>query len=223
MKKGFTLAEVLITLGIIGVIAALTLPSVVNDIKGKQYEAAMKKGYSVLAQALERMNEDQGFIANQENYPLDKFAPVYKKYLNVLKDCGQEDCEALGSDSETGKLDYHSEIYSTFNGGSIINYLFDEGQFMLADGMFVLIDNDGTRPITISIDVNGYQKGPNKWGHDLFSFQIMNDTGKLVPMGAENTKWSSSIYCSKDSTNGLNGVACAYKAFTDSNYFKNLP
>ena len=153
MKKGFTLAEVLIILGIIGVVAAFTLPSVINYIRGKQYEVAMKKGYSVLAQALEKMNEDQGVIANQENYPHDMFAPVYKKYLKVLKDCGLEDCEALGYDSEAGKLDYHSEVYSTFNGGSIINYLFDEGQFMLADGMFVLIDNDGTRPITISIDV----------------------------------------------------------------------
>lgn len=223
MKTAFTLAEVLITLGIIGIVAALTLPSVINNIRGKQYETAMKKGYSVLSQALVRMNDDQGVIANQANYGGDSFAPVFKKYLNLLNDCGQEDCEGLGKDDE-GAIDYHSDIYKTYNGGDILNYLFDEGQFMLSDGMFVMIDNDGSRPIIISIDVNGYNKKPNKWGHDLFTFQILNDTGKLVPMGAEGTYYNNkNVYCSKNSTNSFNGVACAYKAFTDPDYFKNLP
>lgn len=222
MKKAFTLAEVLITIGIIGVVAAMTMPSVINNIRAKQYESAMKKGYSVLSQALIRMNEEEGFIANQQNYPLDSFAPVYKKYFNLLNDCGQENCEALGKD-DAGKFDYHSEVYKTYNGGSIINYLFDEGQFMLSDGMFVMIDNDGTRPIIISIDVNGYKKGPNKWGHDLFTFQILNDSGKLVPMGAEGTYFMNEAYCSKTSTNSFNGLTCANKAFTDPDYFKNLP
>ena len=158
MRMAFTLAEVLITLGIISVVAALTLPAVINNIKEKQYETAMKKGYSVLSQALARMNEEQGFIANQENYGGDKFAPVFKNYLNLLKDCGQEDCEALGKDDD-GVLDLLSEVYKTYNGSSDAwNALFDEGQFMLSDGMFVLIDNDGVRPIIISIDVNGYTK-----------------------------------------------------------------
>ena len=224
MRMAFTLAEVLITLGIISVVAALTLPAVINNIKEKQYETAMKKGYSVLSQALARMNEEQGFIANQENYGIDKFAPVFKNYLNLLKDCGQEDCEALGKDDD-GVLARLSEVYKTYNGSSDAwNALFDEGQFMLSDGMFVLIDNDGFRPIIISIDVNGYNKKPNKWGHDLFTFQILNDSGKIVPMGAAGTYYANeNLYCSKTSTHNLNGAACAYKAFTDANYFKNLP
>lgn len=224
MKTAFTLAEVLITLGIISVVAALTLPAVINNIRAKQYETAMKKGYSVLSLALVRMNEEQGFIANQENYGIDKFAPVFKNYLNLLKDCGQEDCEALGKDDD-GVLDRLSEVYKTYNGSSDAwNALFDEGQFMLSDGMFVLIDNDGVRPIIISIDVNGYNKKPNKWGHDLFTFQILNDSGKLVPMGARGTYYANeNLYCSKSSTHNMNGAACANKAFTDANYFKNLP
>ena len=185
MRMAFTLAEVLITLGIISVVADLTLPAVINNIKEKQYETAMKKGYSVLSQASARMNEEQGFIANQENYGIDKFAPVFKNYLNLLKDCGQEDCEALGKDDD-GVLDRLSEVYKTYNGSSDAwNALFDEGQFMLSDGMFVLIDNDGFRPIIISIDVNGYNKKPNKWGHDLFklSFSKKGNNYTLFPNG----------------------------------------
>ena len=224
-KSAFTLAEVLITLGIIGVVAALTMPSVISSIKGKQYETAMKKGYSVLSQALIKMNEEEGIIANQTSYPSsDSFAPVYKKYFTLLNDCGQEDCEALGKDEE-GALDRISDVYRTYNGRTNArNALFDEGQFMLPDGMFVMVNNDGSIPIMISIDVNGYGKGPNKWGHDLFTFQIMNDTRKLVPMGADGTLYNDErTYCSKTSMSSLNGVACAYKAFTDSDYFKSLP
>ena len=106
----------------------------------------------------------------------------------------------------------------------IIEKKVEEKFNLLSDGMFVLIDNDGVRPIIISIDVNGYNKKPNKWGHDLFTFQILNDSGKIVPMGAAGTYYANeNLYCSKTSTHNLNGAACAYKAFTDANYFKNLP
>ena len=51
--SGFTLAEVLITLGIIGIVAAMTLPSVINNSRNKQLEAGLKKAYSVIGQALD--------------------------------------------------------------------------------------------------------------------------------------------------------------------------
>ena len=51
MKKGFTLAEVLITLGIIGVVAAMTMPTLINNINNKQNIAALKKAYSLISQA----------------------------------------------------------------------------------------------------------------------------------------------------------------------------
>ena len=54
MKKslGFTLAEVLITLGIIGVVAAMTMPTLINSTQGAQYKAAFKKALSALSQAV---------------------------------------------------------------------------------------------------------------------------------------------------------------------------
>ena len=51
MKKAFTLAEVLITLGIIGVVAAMTLPSLINRTQKKELQAAFFKTYSELNQA----------------------------------------------------------------------------------------------------------------------------------------------------------------------------
>ena len=51
-RGGFTLAEVLITLGIIGVVAAMTMPTLLNSTNGAQYRTAYKKALSVLSQAV---------------------------------------------------------------------------------------------------------------------------------------------------------------------------
>ena len=101
----------------------------------------------------------------------------------------------------------------------------DDGQMILADEMFILIENGGhTNAILLSVDVNGLYKKPNAWEHDLFTFQIMNESGKLVPMGAQGTLFQNeNVYCSPYSTNSENGIGCTFKALTDKDYFKNLP
>ena len=58
--KGFTLAEVLITLGIIGVVAAMTIPTLNNHLRGKKLESQFKKTYSELNQAA------RGFYADTD-------------------------------------------------------------------------------------------------------------------------------------------------------------
>ena len=52
-------------------------------------------------------------------------------------------------------------------------------------------------------------------------FQI-DDKGTLVPMGAKGTTYYSETdaYCSKTSSNSMNGAGCTYKALTDKNFFK---
>lgn len=51
-RFGFTLAEVLITLGIIGVVAAMTMPTLMNSTQGAQYKTAYKKALSAISQAI---------------------------------------------------------------------------------------------------------------------------------------------------------------------------
>ena len=177
-QNGFTLAEVLITLGIIGIVAAITLPALINQTQNIQYGVQLNKAYSILSQALLKLNSDQGYIVNQENYGAHAFAPVLKKYLIQGKDCGRKDCQENGTDDDVGLL--LSKDYKTYNGNRGYNANFDEGQSILVDGMFVMIDNDGRNPICISVDVNGLYKKPNKFGHDVFMFQIENKTGKLI-------------------------------------------
>ncbi|MBS6602242.1 MAG: type II secretion system protein [Brachyspira sp.] len=220
--SAFTLAEVLITLGIIGVVAAMTLPALINNTASVQYSAQLNKAYSILSQAITRLNTDQGYIVNQENYGAHQLAPALKKYLIQGKDCGTHGCQSNGTDNDVGLL--LSKDYKTYNGNKGYNANFDEGQTILTDGMFILIDNDGGNPICISVDINGLHKKPNRFGHDLFMFQIENKTGKLIPMGIKGSRYGiASIFCSVTSNDKRNGFGCTARALTDKDYFKNLP
>ena len=60
LEKGFTMAEVLITLAIIGIVAAMTLPSLINNRRSKALETALKKNYSVIEQVLNMYYAQKG-------------------------------------------------------------------------------------------------------------------------------------------------------------------
>ena len=76
--QAFTLAEVLITLGIIGVVAAMTLPTLINDKRNKELEAGFKKAYSIIQTAFNKMSYDEGQIINNENYPSQN---LFQRYI----------------------------------------------------------------------------------------------------------------------------------------------
>lgn len=196
----------------------MTLPSIINNSRNLQYKVQLQKAYSVISQAVTRLNTDQGYIVNQENYGTRQLAPALKKILIQSKDCRFSDCQQSGTQEEN--MVNLSKLYKTYNGQQGFNANFDEGQSILSDGMFLMIDNDGNNPICISVDVNGFYKNPNRFGYDVFMFQIDNKSGKLLPMGMEGTRYPSNVFCSTTSTNPRNGFGCTYNALTDKDYFK---
>ena len=146
-------------------------------------------------------------------------------YFKILKDCGvtaTSDCiPYLGNTSINDERNFNK--YKTFSGQILKQLdLLDDGQFILPDGSIILLEDSPSPNKYISVDVNGYKKRPNRWGHDLFTFQLMKD-GKILPMGAEGTYYTDDKYCSATSSEQYNGIACAYKALTDKDYFNNLP
>lgn len=225
MKKAFTLAEVLITLGIIGIVASLTIPTLVNNYRKKQFETGLKKEYSVLLQALDMYKQDNETPLKKEDTDQlhAEFKNKIKPYLKILVDCG--DSQAGGSEAkcvQNGNFTQDKKYtYKTYSGNIAKKDLFDDGQIILNDGSHLLFENPGDgNDVYVSIDVNGYKKLPNKWGEDVFTFQLMND-GKLLPMGAEGTRFrNTATYCSKTSSNVYNGIACANRAIYDSSFWK---
>ena len=83
-SNAFTLADVLITLGIIGVVAAMTLPALICQTHNREIETALKKYYSVLQQVSLQMYNDEGQTINRLNYSREEFLPVFKKYFISL-------------------------------------------------------------------------------------------------------------------------------------------
>jgi prepilin-type N-terminal cleavage/methylation domain-containing protein len=215
MRRGFTLAEVLITLGIIGVVAALTIPNIVRKVQNRALHIAFKKYYSVLSNAINTMNYERGEVAKSADLESANLYYELRQYLNVSKDCGMQSCLSFAQLIQT---------YKTYNNANINASLLDNGQLILNDGSFLMFENTAATYPFISVDTNGYKKLPNKLGHDVFTFQYLSD-GRLVPMGAPNTLYTDlNVYCSKTSTHVYNGVACAYPALVDEkNYWANLP
>lgn len=94
VKFGFTLAEVLITLGIIGIVAALTIPGLITKCKEMQYRVTYKKVYSSLNQAMKYAQEDDGvdltlgntiFLPNLSGGVLPLIHQMSEKSLNIFR------------------------------------------------------------------------------------------------------------------------------------------
>lgn len=229
-ETAFTLAEVLITLGIIGVVAAMTLPTLINNKQNRELETALKKNYSAIQQAFQMMSVDYGEKIVPTTFDHMEFKDKFKKQFRYAKDCGQVSCVPHDSDNDSdgNVITFITKNYRNYSNTNYIkSWYFDDGQFLLNDGAMIFIEhpNEGAVPsptLWISVDVNGLNKKPNKWGHDLFTFQLMKD-GKLLPMGGPDTVHKKEDYCNFSYTNVLNGIGCTYPALTDKNYWKNLP
>ncbi len=221
MLKAFTMAEVLITLGILGVVIAMTLPGLINDSRYAAIEASLKKNYTITQQALLQMGEDEGEIIKAD-YGFLLLESKLKTYYKLGLDCnGMDYRDICWHPSDNSKPQYY-----TFNGHTKAkNSILDDGAFVTNDGSLYLFENAGggnNHTTYITIDTNSILKGPNQWGKDLFTFQITND-GKFLPMGAQGTHYTDlNTYCSATSTSDMNGIACTYRALTEKDYFKNL-
>ncbi len=177
-RVAFTLAEVLITLGIIGIVSAMTIPTLISNYQEKVTVTKLKKMFSTLSNAYQLYRVDnpapQTFPITEEG-AIQAFE-VFKPYLKIAKDCGTDD--AFGCTYEG--------VYYFKNGTSTGQAYSQESKYykiLLADGASVFFRGGPTTAELMHIyyDVNGPQK-PNTFGHDTFIFVAYKD--KLQPYGS---------------------------------------
>ena len=163
MRAGFTLAEVLITLGIIGVVAAMTMPTLMNSTQGAQYKAAYKKALSAISQgvtlnvALDGASfadavAGGGTSASTDKGTANTIANILDARMNVVNptNTGHDITNSSGVDLPT------VNTYLYFNDGSM--FAFD------GTNAACTVSTDGGATVNACegyIDVNG-AKGPNK-------------------------------------------------------------
>lgn len=211
MKRAFTLAEVLITLGIIGVVAAITIPMVVGAWQEKVTVNKVAHAYSLISQAyLQTIGDD-----------LDA----------TTLGCKTTECflEALGKNLKVLSITYLNTLtISTLNGDNIN---FNGYYRMVLENGYIIYARDYFSPTCgltysnwddvddmykticqgINIDING-EKKPNALGRDIFHFYLLKD--RVYPMGgAKEPYYQFKWLCNKNRPGTwdgeYNGVSCA--------------
>lgn len=221
-KTGFSLAEALITTTIIGIIACLTIPNVINSIQ-KVDRIRFKENYSVLSAVSKLIMSDNGgdmvnIFANDTQLR-DKF----KNYLNYIRECNMSSSNCWYTTNTmylngTSSYAYNNVTSLVLNNGAL---LFFDRDYTSCSGGCGATETDCLRYCGwIDIDVNGH-RGPNTWGVDLFTIWI-KEYG-LEPAGYKVIKdpRDSADYKGCDinvSSLAGRGQGCAYKVLKNEDY-----
>ncbi len=183
-RFGFTLAEVLITLGIIGVVAAMTMPTLMNSTNGAQYKTAYKKALSVLSQAvvlnvaLDDYDMSQATVTDgtATNGSSASLYNLFNNRMNVVKTSSGA-TEDTGWESETAQFGSKgSGNYTLFFNDGIV-FTFPKNESNCTEGNATTTEDKCYGVI----DVNG-EKNPNK---------VVNCDGKAWNAGGEDCKVSN--------------------------------
>ncbi len=224
-KAAFTLAEILITLAIIGIVAAMTIPTLISNYRQKALDNQFKKTYAMLNQVLLKVQGDFGYppkcYASGENTSEISECLAYRdkfiEELRVARICENRAYEngciakyngfdTLIKDQHKDDEDYDEDYwqdYATRNCGGFnqTEILNNKKVYVLADGTILFFFSSYF--YILAVDINGKQ-GPNKWGHDLFVFTVTN---------SDNNYKFRHGYCMKAEDNGLTTEQMLKKLF----------
>lgn len=203
--NSFTLAEVLITLGIIGVVAGMTIPILIQNTQNAEFKAGWKKDYSVLANATQQIMQDYGTLSPVITGADDTMRVLYEPYFKLAKPCPEPNVKGIcWHNDNTWFLLNNSPIPSTVTGFG--SSLLDNGPAgdILADGTLIRYLTYDCSASTycgyILVDVNGFKK-PNTVGKDIFGAHLYNN--KLIPFGSSSSTKGEGTTCNPSTDNGF--------------------
>ena len=186
--SAFTLAETLITLAIIGVIAAITVPSLITSIKERQYATATKKAQSILGNGYRKL-----IALNDGEY---NSLPIFecKKDYECLKKEHSKAFQIASSQSYS-----HNDLpekYTNSNDETESKHSWDNVPFIFttADGIiYGFVSEEDTKSLDVIVDVNG-KNSPNRVKKDLYKYRT-GSNGEITDVteeleGEVKCKWT---------------------------------
>lgn len=225
VKEGFTLAEVLMTLAIIGVVAAMSIPSLISNTNNSGNVQKVKKFYSNLSDAYQLYMVDNGDITSGGafNDNTSVWNNLIKPYFSIVKDCTSSNgcwLSGAGAYKFLNNVSYGNDIGA--DGGILV-----DGTLVRAWTLSSNCSSDRSTTDSgplfsvcggVNIDVNG-EKAPNQFGRDIFGFYIAK-TG-VYPVGSLDDIYVGCDPNSSDASAGANGapgqgVGCTAKVVMES-------
>ncbi len=185
-RFAFTLSEVLITLGIIGVVAAMTIPTIMNKANEVEQSSGVKKMVATLNQAFMQVVADNGGSVLGAYTDIQTFKEALKSKLLYAKDCNTtSDYGGSGSGASAEGCWHKANEWQYYGGDKLTNPIIGPG-LILKDGSTLAIifdtpncDFDMTpynrnymRCGYINFDINGFKK-PNTNGKDIYNINIL--------------------------------------------------
>lgn len=218
-KNAMTLAEVLITLGIIGVVAALTIPTLINNIQEKSYLTSFQKVYTNLSQAYIQAAQENG---NARGWSLEDSYNYMKPFFKLTKDCGfstpcqrPSEVKDINGVGQAGAFpDYHLILAD----GSIIYFWYiqvtDKGGSAFLNNLF----DNFTNSVVLVVDTNGL-KEPNKLGYDIFFLTLATkQNAPIVLGGVPSWNFLTPQICTKGEVPAwYSGGSCAFWIYRHGN------
>lgn len=236
MKRfAMTLAEVLITLGIIGIVSAMTIPTLMQNFQQHAAIASLKKAYSTINQAVQLSESSNGDISSWNFQPGVSTTTIDSNFLNkylipyfkIAKSCGTASSYCfVQPKAPDGNLRLSTLYYNYLN-----SYILADGTSLAFYFAGAAFDGSGNpiigSAIGIVVDING-MKPPNTLGKDVFAFVALQNaapryngglgdcaqnikTGGVYPDGANMPSSTSYSWrgCGTDVTNPYAGFFCA--------------
>lgn len=244
-RTGFTLAETIITLGIVSIVAALTIPQLINKFKNKQYETAFKRTNSEIQQALNLTAQEYGLGYFTELIPFilgtdykqfgntdEEQEIINKKTEQIIPELNEIFLKKLGvihKEVITNEK-YYMRNYSGERSGNagkfkykyLCNFTIKNSQIDDCN-IYYLKGGSSTGGLTfrenqfiLFFDTDGAAKGPNRLGYDIWIYEY--------PEWRDAEPW-----CTSENPDWMNGAGCYYYAIRNENandktkdYFKSL-
>ena len=233
MKKfGFTLAEVLITITILGLIAALTIPALMSNMDRASWSSGLSTSFSILSRGFPQMMAEESAdtldatslwndLVGSENDLTTSSIDLRNelgKYFNITATSNKFPYDVLNFDKRTKYDGIGDTVRFELSNGSSMNIIFRK---IPNEDCSTIVAAGGTlceKMADVYVDVNGSKK-PNAIGRDIYLFYVGND-GKVFPYGSNDAatydkspEWNSESGC--QGNNPKNALACTARVLKE--------